>query len=82
MNQEHSLAFFKAAGAMIGELLRDLKANSPPTYSLISEAMTRGAFLRLQTGVGAGGMIDTSLWLVGPDGTPVELFTLDGCVAQ
>jgi hypothetical protein len=76
MNEENTKDFFRSAGAMVGDLLEEMKIESPEGYAGVSAALSRGAFFRLQVGVGAAGVIDTSLWLVDTGGSTVELFSM------
>lgn len=82
MTDDTALNYFAAAGALVAELAGRLRRDSPGEYEAINEAMKRGAFLRLQTGVGAAGVIDTSLWLVGTDGQSAEVFSFEAATVQ
>ncbi len=76
MNEENTKAFFCSAGAMVDGLVSAMKIEAPEVHAQVGAALSRGAFFRLQVGVGAAGVIDTSLWLVDTSGSAVELFSM------
>lgn len=78
MNDESALKeFFPAAGNMLAALFERMKRETPDHYGHVSRAMQAGATVRLQCCVGSAGMIDTSLWLLCPDGRTFELYVLE-----
>lgn len=73
-----SRVFFHGAGSLVGELVQKMRLDSPGMYRAVSTELLHGGFLRLQVAFGMAGVVDCSLWLVGPrGGEPVELFTLE-----
>jgi hypothetical protein len=71
-----SANFLASAGNLIESVLVEMERGAPAALAGISELVRAGGALRIQASVSRAGLVESSLWLVAPNGRAIEIAQL------